>query len=760
MKFAFLANNIAIMLAVSLIYGIVLGRWRKDTFIRRVILGFFFGIVTLWVMLNSYELASGVIFDCRSVVLSVAALFCGPLTATISASLAAIFRIGQGGAGTLTGVLIIACSTIIGVWFYYLRRNHPRILSPLYLYLFGLIVHTVFFVVMATLPYEISIKVYKELGLPVFILFPVGTVLLGLLLKDRQQKVANKNALAEYNKKLVEVNKKLKSEIDLHKQTKKELSQSEEYFKRAVSEAPLPIMIHSSDGSVLLISKEWTRLSGYKREEITNVYRWVEKVHSGDVETINKELEKVYASDRRVDGTYELIAKDGSELIWEFSSVSLGNLSNGKVLVITIAVDVTERRKAEHSLLKAKEKAEDINRYLEMQTLFANEMAAKAEAANIAKSQFLANMSHEIRTPMNAIVGFSNFLAEENLTKRQKHDVDIIIESSNILLNVINDVLDFSKIEAGELDSEIIECSLEKILYSVESLMRPKSSEKKLEFKIIKSDDVPRKIYTDPTRLNQCLINLIGNAIKFTAEGYVHLRVSMKNKGGKEYIRFDIQDTGIGIPEDKQKVIFEPFRQADGSTTRRYGGTGLGLAITKQLADLLGGSLRLKSKPGEGTTFTLMVPIGEADDAETTALNSEQSSYDRSFESGEDDLHDFDAKVLVAEDAKTNQVFIKRLLEQYGLDVTIVSDGREAVHQAFMDGYDIIFMDMQMPKVNGYEATEMIRKAKINTPIVALTANAMKGDDKKCYEAGCNSYLAKPVQSEDLVGVLRKYLTS
>jgi len=231
-----------------------------------------------------------------------------------------------------------------------------------------------------------------------------------------------------------------------------------------------------------------------------------------------------------------------------------------------------------------------------------------AEAANTAKSQFLANMSHEIRTPMNAIIGFSDLLAEEQLTQDQKIYVNMIRDSSGSLLELINDILDFSKIEAGKLDIEIIDYSLDQVLTAVDSLIGPSAEQKSLDFQIRKENTLPKEIRTDPARLKQCLINLASNAVKFTENGHVYISVGLQKLNDKQCIRFDVEDTGIGIPSDKHHAIFESFTQLDGSTSRKFGGTGLGLAITNQLAQLLGGKLTLKSQPDKGSTFSLTIP--------------------------------------------------------------------------------------------------------------------------------------------------------
>jgi hypothetical protein len=345
------------------------------------------------------------------------------------------------------------------------------------------------------------------------------------------------------------------------------------------------------------------------------------------------------------------------------------------------------------------------------------------------------------------------------LSKNQRETVDIIRNSGKNLLNLINDILDFSKIESGKFNIEKLDFSLSKMLQEVESMMKIKADKKSIDFMVIKKGNLPSYLQTDPDRLKQCLINLINNAIKFTEKGYVHLNVSSCYKDNIPYIRFEVEDTGIGIPKQKQKLIFEAFSQADGSTTRQFGGTGLGLTITRQLTELMGGNISLTSRENKGSTFSITIPVGLTE-AEQTRIeqqenDSKQKDENNNFEEFAQQING--GKVLVAEDVKTNQILIKSILKKIGFDVTIVGDGKQAVEKAESGKFDLILLDIQMPVMDGLQAAEHLRKENIDTPIIALTAHSMKGDDKKCIDAGCNDYLSKPIDRTLLKKKLAKY---
>ncbi len=384
----------------------------------------------------------------------------------------------------------------------------------------------------------------------------------------------------------------------------------------------------------------------------------------------------------------------------------------------------------------------------------------KTEEANISnkmKSEFLAYMSHEIRTPMNAIIGFSDILSDEELTDSQQEYLDFIRTSGGNLLNLINDILDFSKIESGKLTTEIIDCSVTQLLSGIESIMLPSAAKKGVEFKVLQCTTLPSVIQTDPFRTRQCLINLANNAIKFTEKGHVYINVSIKNIDDVPFIEFNIEDTGIGIAPDMQNEIFNSFSQGNISTTRKFGGTGLGLAITKQLAELLGGKLLLKSKPDVGSVFSLLLPIN-IEVGSQPQIDKYQVACEITSEKYQEHPEDiFEGKTLVAEDCKTNKHLAKLLLEKLGFTV-LAETGKEAVEKVENENYDLIFMDIEMPEMDEYDAAKHLRNKGIVTPIIALTAKALKGDSEKSIEAGCDDYISKPLNKKKLIKTIEKYI--
>lgn len=388
-----------------------------------------------------------------------------------------------------------------------------------------------------------------------------------------------------------------------------------------------------------------------------------------------------------------------------------------------------------------------------------------AEAANRAKSEFLANMSHEIRTPMTAILGFADMLLDSGnqtdlISKTQADAARTIRRNGEYLLGIINDILDLSKIEAGRMTIERIACSPRDIMTEIANLIRVRAEAKGLAFRIQCDGPMPETIATDPTRLRQILINLIGNAIKFTESGNVSLFARCRPDAASPTIEFDVVDTGVGMTARQITSLFQPFVQADTSTTRRFGGTGLGLTISQRFAHLLGGSISVvESKPGEGSRFRVTIDPGSL---ENVRMIGSQSTEPIGRRDGEADTPAGNAlslkgcSVLLAEDGQDNQRLVAHLLRKVGGTVRIVEDGRQAVdaaQAAKRDGrpHHVILMDMQMPVMDGYAATAELRRLEYSGPIIALTAHAMAGDRQACLDAGCDDYLTKPVDRSLLV---------
>ncbi len=382
-----------------------------------------------------------------------------------------------------------------------------------------------------------------------------------------------------------------------------------------------------------------------------------------------------------------------------------------------------------------------------------------AESANHAKSQFLANMSHEIRTPMTAILGYTDILIDEHAGDDAiMHWLNVIKRNGHHLLEIINDILDLSKIESGQLIVESVQCSPFELARDIQALMQGRAEQKQVPLRLEARGALPERILSDPTRLRQILINLVGNAIKFTSRGAVTIVVScQRNEQGGYQLQFAVRDSGIGITPEQLGRLFTPFSQADASTTRTYGGTGLGLAISRRLAHMLGGEIAVESTAGVGSTFTLTIPCGDL--VGVGWIDPAESPNEASRALAVDDIERHalsGCRVLLAEDGLDNQRFIAYVLRGAGADVETASNGLEAV-QAVRErsgtpaAFHVVLMDMQMPELDGYGAVRELRATGERVPIIALTAHAMSGDRQKCLDAGCDDYDNKPIDRRRLL---------
>ncbi len=570
-------------------------------------------------------------------------------------------------------------------------------------------------------------------------------------------------------------------------QTEERIRHNLDFLQLLIDTIPNPVYYQDANGVFRGCNNAFVEFTGIDKDQIVN--HTIYDIVSSDMASAYREDDRKLL-EQGGKKTYEAKFKhaDGTkhDVVFNKALYTHNRENNG---IVGIIADITDRKKTERELKtlneilesqnqtlaesrsaalklmeqarKAKAETEQINKQLEASIERANMLAENAKLANRAKSDFLANMSHEIRTPLNAIIGYCELMFKDELSGKQREHLHTIREAGKALLELINDILDFSKIEAGKLDVEIIPSSLEELLSSINIIMIQAAENKKLDFRIRQLTRLPRRIKTDPTRLRQCLMNLANNAIKFTENGHVHINLSLEENKESKTLYLAVEDTGIGIPDDKKKIIFDSFSQAENSTTRKFGGTGLGLAITKQLSNMLGGDVSVQSKLEEGSVFTLKIPVGLTDDeAQYVDKLDFDAEIEEQYNVKDEKQQSFTGKVLVADDNEANQMLVKLLLEELGVESKIANNGVEASDMAIAEDFDMVLMDIQMPEMSGYDATRKIRDKGLGVPVVALTANAMKGDAEKCLAAGCDDYLSKPLNEKELIKMLAKYLKS
>jgi PAS domain S-box-containing protein len=567
--------------------------------------------------------------------------------------------------------------------------------------------------------------------------------------------------------------------------TRKMLEDALLLFRYAVEQSAACIVITDLVGRIEYVNAAFTRQTGYLPEEAIGRNPRLLKSGTFPSEYYKPLWSTLLAGDEWF-GEMHNKRKDGS-LYWESAHISPVRDKDGKMQhFLAIKEDITVRKQAEDQLRR-------MNMELEQATRRANNMAAQAELASLAKSEFLANMSHEIRTPMNGVIGMTELLLDTPLDDDQRRYAEIVKHSGEALLAVINDILDFSKIEAGKLEMERVDFNLRDMLEVAVGMLQAKADEKGLAFKCVTEPDVPDRFSGDAARLRQVLVNLVGNAIKFTERGQVAVRVATTGgacrTGGTDEavacLRFSVTDTGIGIPTDKRGRLFQQFSQVDGSTTRRYGGTGLGLAISKQLVELMGGEIGVESEAGNGSEFWFTVPLRLVGAGTGSGINEEER-LEMYLTTGA--FASCDAQVLLAEDDATNRAVALGILKKLGITrVDLAEDGTGVLEALSRKPYDLILMDVQMPGMDGLEATRRIRrqtadrrpqtgeqevggqktdpgnkeqatKNEERIPIIAMTAHAMQGDRAKVLDAGMDDYVTKPISAKVLAGVLARWL--
>jgi PAS domain S-box-containing protein len=552
-------------------------------------------------------------------------------------------------------------------------------------------------------------------------------------------------------------------DITERKQAEQALREVEARSRRMVETANEGIMIMNDQFRYVFVNQKLADMLGYQPEEMIG-QPVTAFIFDEDLPDHRAKMEmRVSGAGAQYERRHR--HKDGSSCWTIVSATPLKDESSQFAGSFAMLTDITARKRAEEELCQT-------NQALEFAIKQSNEMAEQAKKANAAKSEFLANMSHEIRTPLNGIIGMIGLLMDMDLNQEQHEYAVIAHKSSEILLSLINDILDFSKIEALKLELETLDFDLRPILDDTTDLLAIGAHEKGLELVCMVHPTVPLLLRGDPGRLRQLLVNLGSNAVKFTKIGKISIRASLENEDERNAtIRFSVSDTGIGIPATRQKILFSPFVQVDNSTTRRYGGTGLGLAISKQLAELMGGRIGVESEEGKGSTFwfTAMFekqPIISGSIDEKVAKFEGKGAIERSVAEptfSEKGKHKI--LILVAEDNHVNQKVAQAMLRKMGLRADVVADGQEAVNALKSIPYDLVLMDCQMPEMDGFEATRLIRQHESKVlnpriPIIAMTAATMQGDREKCIQAGMSDFIAKPVQKRELTEMLARWLTT
>lgn len=510
------------------------------------------------------------------------------------------------------------------------------------------------------------------------------------------------------------------------------LIESEKRLKEAQKLALIGSFEFDPESKKLIVSDECKRIFGFKSNKNVLFTRFLKEIHEEDYSAVLQAINQAIKTKETQSIDFRLKTDAGYRYLNTMFYYDKDSEKKGNRFLGTVQ-DITERKKNEAELRRAKEIAEE---------------------SLMIRERFLANISHEIRTPMNGIIGLTNILLGMEKNPEKIEYLKAIKSSGDNLMVIINDLLDLAKIQSGKMKFEEIDFDLFEQLMTTLKILEVKAKEKNIRLLFDFDNQINSKIKGDFYRLNQVIVNLIGNAIKFTERGEVKLKVSFLHKiDGKQYLQFDVSDTGIGIPEDKISYIFESFTQANTDTERKYGGTGLGLSICKQLVELQGGKIWVKSQVGEGSVFSFSLGY-KLSEAKVMDLKTEKNEIPDQETSGWSKY-----KILLVEDNKINQLLALKVLRNWGLDIDTAENGKIATEMVREKSYDLILMDLQMPVMNGYEATKIIREEfNVKIPIIAMTASAMRDELESCIYQGMNDYITKPFQPNELYSLLEHWL--
>ncbi len=712
-----LLQNTAILLASAMIYEYV---WIQNEDTKKlqpkIISGLILGGISVILMFSPWTFIPGIVFDTRSVLLSITGLFFGPIPTVIAMFISGAARWIMGGNGLWMGLAVILSSGTIGLLW---RKFRPHWKDKYYkreLLAMGLVVHIAMWFCTFLLPGNEIFPTLKIIALPLLFIYVPATMLLGILLVKQYNN--RQNRLAQLK-----------------------LKESERRFNKILESGNIVSLILNKDGTIHFCNDYFLEITGYTSEEITGknwfeIFIPVEK---------REELFKIFSEgmdSRNTVLTHEnkILTKTEKPLYISWYNITLRADHKNLTGLASIGVNITDSRNYEQMLEEKNAAIELQNKEYKQINKALQKEKEKAEESDRLKTAFLANMSHEIRTPMNGILGFADLLKRSELTYQERLEYILIIEESGKrMLNMINDIISISKIESGVVDVTISNTNLNEHIDYIQTFFSPVAKTKNIILKKYKDlSDKDAVIESDHEKIYAILINLVNNALKFTIEGTVEFGYKVK----KENIEFFVRDTGTGIKQEHRKLIFERFRQGSESLTRNYEGTGLGLSISKAYVEMLGGKIWVESEFDTGSTFYFTIPSRKGINKNKTASKPSVVNTDISPKN---------LDILIVEDDENSEKLLIALIKNFGKNIYTAKNGEEAVKICRDNtGIDLILMDIKLPEMDGYEAAREIRKFNKNVTIIAQTAFALNGDREKALEAGCDAYLSKPISKVEL----------